>query len=119
MQRFSKGLELESKCYELFVNLGWQVNREVQNTHRFDLELRHNNEFFGYVELFLNLNQKQLKNKVALIRKTIEETKTPLLVVSDGVVFDVYYFGRYVGRRLNPPNPEGVKIILEYGYDYK
>jgi hypothetical protein len=113
-------IDLEKRCADMFLSAGWAVKREtrVQFGDRSfvpDLTLDYQGESFGYVEIFSFQNEQNTRRKIDIAASYATSIKSPVFVVTNGVFFDVYYYGRYCGRRTCLPTPRIVMAALSHG----
>jgi hypothetical protein len=107
-------IDLEKQCADMFLSAGWTVKREAQCQSP-DLILYYRGKMFGYVEIFLFLDEENVRRKISIIANGAATAKTPIFIVTNGVFFDVYYYGRYCGRRTCLPTPRIVMAALNHG----
>jgi hypothetical protein len=113
-------IDLEKRCADMFLSAGWAVEREtrVQLGGRSfvpDLALEYQGQNFGYVEIFSFQNEQDTRRKIDIAANYAKLIKSPVFVVTNGVFFDVYYYGSYCGRRTCLPTPRIVAAALKHG----
>lgn len=108
------GQELESACATLFSNLGWVVKEEQivtleRGTFRPDLVLSDGDKDYGFVEVVTSMEPKALAAKREAIQVIMDKCKPDLFILTNGVVFDIFYNGKFAGSQTIPPSIETVR----------
>lgn len=108
--------EIAFKCWSIFRNLGWEVSREERiagTDYRHDLVLRHHDKLYGFVEVVCGNNLAQKAVALCnLIDGDIKENKTPIFVITNGFVYDLYVMGDFFGTLSVPPTPANIDVLL-------
>ncbi len=105
---------LEKACIILFSNLGWSVKtqqRLVYESETFcpDLILSDRNKVYGFVEIVTSMDNNTLIRKKKTIQLILEKYKPELFILTNGIIFDVFYNGKYKGSQTTPLSLETVK----------
>lgn len=108
------GAELEEACASLFSNLGWDVKKETiitleKGVFRPDIELSDGGKVYGYVEVVTSMEPKDLVAKQQTIKVIMDKCKPELFVLTNGIIFDIFYNGNFAGTQSVPPTPETLK----------
>lgn len=101
--------ELSIACAEMFMNLGWKVEREnivhlEKEIFRPDLTLSDGNKDVGYVEIVTSSNPKELVRKKEQIQIVIDKFKPDLFILTNGMVYDIFINGKYTDSVTTPPS---------------
>lgn len=110
------GKELEAECVKLFSNLGWTVKVEQiveleTGTFRPDIVLSDGDKDCGYVEVITSMGYKELTQKQEVIQVIMDKCKPEVFIVTNGVVFDIFYNGEFAGSQTTPPSIDTVRRI--------
>lgn len=108
------GQDLEKACMILFSNLGWSVKTQQRLAYESetfcpDLVLSDGNKDYGFVEIVTSMDNNTLIKKKKIIQLIIEKYKPELFILTNGIIFDVFYDGKYKGSQTTPPSLETVK----------
>lgn len=106
--------ELEEACAQLFSNLGWRVKKEqivTLETGSFcpDIVLSDGDRDCGYVEVVTSMEPEALLKKKEAIQVIIDKCKPELFVLTNGMVFDIFYNGKFAGSQTTPPSVDTMK----------
>ena len=83
-------LEIEKMAVAVFENQGWKVNLGGRTTNMAcDLVLSAGNRIYGYVDLFINLNDKGIARKLNIAKKFISENKPRFYIITNLVTYYV------------------------------
>lgn len=100
IKKINSGVELEKIAIQLFESVGWEVKQPKEQKSAYDFDLYYNQELWGHVDLFLNLNEKTLTNKLLQMKKFIREEK-PRIVVLTNLTSYYVKFGNNKFEKLN------------------
>lgn len=108
------GKALEDACLRLFSNLGWTVRKEevvnvASGMVQPDFVLSDGDREFGYVEVITSTNADSLAQKKNVIQVMVDQCKPDVFIITNGMVFDIFYKGKFAGSMSNPPSPATVK----------
>lgn len=106
-------IEFENRIMNMFTNVGWECTQGhiKGNCFEFDIMLKKDNEIFGFVETYyvnksIRNNPKYLSKYLDKILKRIkilsEEIKPEILIITDGNIFENYFYGKYFGQTTIP-----------------
>ena len=105
---------LEDACAQLFSNVGWRVKKEqivTLETGSFcpDIVLSDGDRDCGYVEVVTSMEPQALLEKKKDIQVIIDKCKPDLFVLTNGMIFDIFYKGKFVGSQTTPPSVDTIR----------
>ena len=114
--------ELEVACVKLFSNLGWDAKLASDvsfgtRTLRPDIVLSDGLKDCGYVEVISSMKPESIWRKKEQIQFIIDKCKPAIFILTNGIVFDVFYDGKYSGSNSTPPSIHTFKTLYR-GREY-
>lgn len=106
--------ELKEICANLFSNLGWTVKNEQiitleTGTFQPDIVLSDGKKDYGFVEVITSMDPKTIQEKKEVIQVIMDKCKPDLFILTNGMVFDIFYNGKFTGSQSTPPSINTVK----------
>ena len=102
---------LELEVAQVFSNLGWNVTMDsgkADNGLVTDLQLVSDGKVCGYVEVFSLSSREAAVRKKERVQKIVKEMRPDFFILTNGVLYDVFFDGNYVTSMTVPPSPERV-----------
>lgn len=108
------GDELGSACAKLFSNLGWIVKEEqivTLETGTFcpDIVLSDGTKDCGFVEVVTSMEPKEIAQKKETIQVIMDKCKPEVFILTNGMIFDIFYKGKFIGSQSTPPSVDTVR----------
>ena len=100
------------RCIKIFTNLGWSVEceRTIEGLSlRPDIVLSFEGKTYGYVEVVGDKDIDIVVRKKEEIAYYLENNKPEIFILTNGIIFDIFYEGRYSNTLTVPPSPENYK----------
>ena len=104
------GYQFEDKAIAAFQNAGWDACSSQNQIH--DITLFFNNEEFGFVDLFYNLNEERFESKLKRAKQFVSTSKPNLFIVTNLVSFYVSRNGGPFEKTYYMPTPKGVTFSV-------
>lgn len=107
------GQELEQYCVDLFTRLGWKVKKEdvlsvETGNFRADMIIGDGKKDYGFVEVISANSINSVIEKKEQLQCIIDKCKPEICILTNGLVFDIFYKGTYTGTQTTPPTLEDV-----------